>query len=315
MATRRWSRRPGRRWCITLALAGLVTTWLPLADPAGASAGTRPVYDVSLGDSYGAGYQPVASARTGRDTGGFAYQVVGLAKAKGYDFILRNFACDGATTATVLQQNGCALTAPGPDSMSYPGHTQASAADRFIAEHPGQIGLVTVSIGGNDILGCAAAAIFLSCVTNALAGLLGNLHQLLAGVRAAAGPSVPIVGLTYPDVFLGLYPSNDPQQKQLAGVSVSGFEQVVNPALASAYAAVGATFLDVTRATGGYIPLTESRPSGSRGSTPVAVADVCALTYFCRVQDVHPTNSGYALIARLIVATLPARTGRRRAGK
>ena len=130
-----------------------------------------------------------------------------------------------------------------------------------------------------------------------------------------AGPSVPIVGLTYPDVFLGLYPSNDPQQKQLAGVSVSGFEHVLNPALASAYAAIGATFIDVTRATGGYIPLTESRPSGSRGSTPVAVADVCALTYFCRLQDVHPTNLGYALIARLIVATLPAHTGRRRAGK
>jgi hypothetical protein len=92
MATRRWSRRLGRRSCITLALASLVTTSLPLADPAVATARTRPVYDVSLGDSYGAGYQPVASARTGRDTGGFAYQVVGLAKARGYDFTLRNFA-------------------------------------------------------------------------------------------------------------------------------------------------------------------------------------------------------------------------------
>jgi lysophospholipase L1-like esterase len=317
MATRRWRwrRGPGRRWCITLALASLVTTSLPLAGPAGASARTRPVYDVSLGDSYGAGYQPVASARTGRDTGGFAYQVVGLAKAKGYDFTLQNFACDGATTATIIQQDGCALAAPGPDSVSYPGHTQAAAADRFIADHPGQIGLITVSIGGNDILGCAAAAIFLSCVANALAGLLGNLHQLLAGVRAAAGPSVPIVGLTYPDVYVGLYPSKDLQQKQLADVSVPGFEHVLNPALASAYAAVGATFIDVTRATGGYIPLTESRPSGSGGSTPVAVTDVCALTYFCRLQDVHPTDSGYALIARLIVATLPAHSGRRRAGK
>jgi lysophospholipase L1-like esterase len=315
MAAARHPRHSGLRWHITWALATMVTTALLLVGPAGASEKTRPQYDVSLGDSYGAGYQPVASARAGRDTKGFAYQVVGLAEAKGYDFTLRNFACDGATTATIVQQAGCSLTAPGPDSVSYPAQTQAAAADRFIADHPGQIGLITVSIGGNDILGCAAASIFLSCVTNALTALQANLHTLLVGVRAAAGPGVPIVGLTYPDVFLGVYQSKDPEQKELAAVSVSGFEHILNPALASAYAAVGATFLDVTRATGAYIPLTESRRSGSHGSVPVAVAEVCALTYVCRLQDVHPTRAGYALIARLIVATLPAHHGRRGAGR
>jgi lysophospholipase L1-like esterase len=283
--------------------------------PAAASQRSRAEYDVSLGDSYGAGYQPVASAQAGRDTEGFAYQVVGMAKAKGDNFTLRNFACDGATTATILRQSGCSLTAPGPDAVSYPAQTQAAAADQFIAHHPGQIGLITVSIGGNDILGCAAATIFISCVTNALTTIADNLHQLLIGVRAAAGPTVPIVGLTYPDVFLGLYPSKDPEQKQLATVSILGFEHVFNPALSSAYAAAGATFVDVTRASGAYIPLTESRPSGSHGSTPVAVADVCALTFYCRLQDVHPTNSGGALIARLIVATLPAHGGRRGASR
>ena len=79
----------------------------------------------------------------------------------------------------------------------------------------------------------------------------------------------------------------------------------MNPALSAQYAAAGATFLDVTKASGGYIPLTETTRSGSHGATPVAVADVCALTYSCRLQDVHPTTLGYALIARLIVATLP----------
>jgi hypothetical protein len=306
----RWSpRRPRGLWCMavsmTVALANLVTISLPSPGPAAAAQRTHAVYDVSLGDSYGAGEQPVASARAGRDTEGFAYQVVGLARAKGYDFTLRNFACDGATTTTILQQDGCSLRSPGPDSVSYPAQTQAAAADRFIAGHPGKIGLITVSIGGNDILGCAAASIFISCVTNALTTISDNLHQLLAGVRAAAGPTVPIVGLTYPDVFLGLYPSQDTEQKQLARVSVSGFEGLFNPALASAYASVGATFVDVTKAAGGDIPLTKSGPSGSRGSTPIAVRDVCALTYYCRLQDVHPTNSGDALIARLIVAALP----------
>jgi lysophospholipase L1-like esterase len=295
----------GRRALVPLGVLGVVVSTLLGVGPAGAS-GHGPVeYDVSGGDSYAAGYQPVASATAHRDTHGFAYQVIDMAKAKGDDFTLRNFACDGATTATILQQDGCALSAPGPDSESYPGQTQAVAADRFIAQHPGQIGLITVSIGGNDILGCAAAAILISCATDALTGIEDNLRQLLSGLRAAAGPTVPIVGLTYPDVFLGYAKSKDPAQSNLAAVSEPAFEHVLNPALSAQYAAAGATFIDVTKDSGGYIPLTETTRSGSHGAAPVAVADVCALTYACRLHDVHPTTQGYALIARLIVATLP----------
>ena len=302
-ASCRWV--PGRRALVPIGLLGLVASALLGITPAGGSGNARVEYDVSVGDSYAAGYQPVASANAGRDTHGFAYQVIDMAKAKGDDFSLQNFACDGATTATILQQDGCSLSAPGPDTESYAGQTQAAAADQFIADHPGEIGLVTVSIGGNDILGCAAAAILISCVTNAVTGIEDNLRQLLSGLRAAVGPTVPIVGLTYPDVFLGLYSSKDPAQKNLAVVSEPAFEHVLNPALSAQYAAAGATFIDVTKASGGYIPLNETTRSGSHGTTPMAVADVCALTYSCRLQDVHPTTLGYALIARLIVATLP----------
>lgn len=298
-------RSPGARALVSLGVLGVLVRVLLAVGPAGASVHARVDYYVSLGDSYAAGYQPVASATAHRDTHGFAYQVIPMAKAKGIDFTLRNFACDGATTATIIHQDGCSLSRPGPDTVSYAGQTQAAAADRFIARHPGQIGLITVSIGGNDILGCAAAAILVPCITYALTGMESNLRQLLSGLRAAAGPTVPIVGLTYPDVFLGFYGSKDPAQENLATVSEPAFEHVLNPALSAQYAAAGATFIDVTKASGGYIPLTETEPSGPRGARPVAVADVCALTYFCRLQDVHPTTRGYALIARLIVATLP----------
>jgi hypothetical protein len=37
------------------------------------------------------------------------------------------------------------------------------------------------------------------------------------------------------------------------------------------------------------------------------VADVCTLTYYCQLQDVHPRTRGYTVIARLIAATLPRR--------
>jgi lysophospholipase L1-like esterase len=264
-------------------------------------------YYVSLGDSYAAGYQPVASAAAHRDTDGFAYQIVRLAQVRGYSFSLCNFACDGATSTSLVRQKGCPLPAPGPDSMSYPTLSQAAAADQFVAHHRGHIGLVTVSIGGNDILGCAAAANFDSCVTATLPTLESNLHRLLTGLRKAAGSGVPIVGITYPDVFIGLYTSSDPDSKKLAVASLPVFQNLLNPALAAEYGAVGGTFVDVTRATGAYTPLSETTPSGPHEALPVAVADICLLTYECQFQDVHPTNRGYALIARLIVATLPRR--------
>lgn len=264
-------------------------------------------YDISVGDSYAAGYQPVAAAMAHRDTHGFAYQVV--TRARRYHFILRNFACDGATTTSVVYQVGCPLPAPGPDAVSYPTRTQAAAADRFIARHRGQVGLITVSVGGNDILRCTAAASFISCLTQALPGIEASVQTLLAGLRQAAGPTVPIVGLTYPDVFLGLYTSNDPSQKSLAVVSIAGFQQLFNPALEAEYSAVAAAFVDVTEATGVYVPLTETTPwlSAPSGGIPIAVADICTLTYYCQLQDVHPKTGGYSLIAQLVVATLPKR--------
>lgn len=292
------------------AAAFAVVVALGLATPVSSCSAGKPSppavdYYVSLGDSYAAGYQPVASAAAHRDTEGYAYQIVRLARAKGYRLSLRNFACDGATSTYLLRGKGCPLPAPGPDSVSYPTMSQSAAADRFITRHRGQVGLVTVSIGGNDILACADATVFESCVTAAMPTLESNLHLLLTGLRRAVGPGVPIVGITYPDIFLGLDASSDPSQKELAAASVPVFELVFNPALTAEYDAVGGTFVDVTRATGAYTPLSETTPSGPHGALPVAVADVCVLTYECQFQDVHPKEQGYALIARLVVATLP----------
>jgi len=277
-----------------------------------ASGGTTPKakseYYLSVGDSYAAGYQPIASAMQGRDTAGFAYQVTRLAQSRGLHFKLVNFGCGGATTSAVIEQVGCSVSNPGPDTDDYPTLTQATAVDQFIARHVGHIGLITVSIGGNDILPCSNAAILLSCVSSTLPAIKSNVTTLLAGLRRAAGPNVPIIGLTYPDVFLGSYTSKAPGMKSLAVLSVDAFRTLLNPALATVYTSSGAHFIDVTQATGAYTPLSETTPDGKYGTIPLAVADVCSLTYECQLQDVHPTTKGYAVIARLIDETLPRRS-------
>jgi lysophospholipase L1-like esterase len=301
-------RKLTRRSHVAIALAALCAVAGSTASPAAATRPTSSSFDyyISLGDSYAAGNQPTPSAWAHRDTNGFAYQVVELARAKGYRFELRNFGCGGATTASVLQEVGCFAGNPGPDTTSYPTQTQEAAATRFISRHRGRIGLVSVSIGGNDLLSCDTAAQFLSCAKSVLKVVKRNLAVLLGAVRRSAGPGVPIVGTTYPDIFLGSYLSPSRSQKKLAILSVGEFRSLFNPALNAAYSRVSGSFVDVTKATGAYTPFSQTTSYGRSGKVPVAVADVCVLTYYCRLGDVHPTTRGYQVMARLIVASLPA---------
>ncbi len=293
------SRRPRVRRGIgallagCLAVAGSVTLVAVTTGTAAAAEapGARPYY-VSLGDSYSTGYQPGIGS-----TAGYTATV-----AQRLDLRLENFGCAGATTTSILDQVGCSGPAAN-DAVPYPRTTQVAAADAFLHAHRGHVGLVTVSIGGNDVTHCAGVptASVGTCLTTALATVKANVDTLAADLRAAAGPRVPIIGLTYPDVILGswVYPSGSPNQT-LAKLSVVAFRALVNPTLKAAYATVGGGFVDVTAATGAYTPLTDTVTLAPYGTIPVAVAQVCQLTYFCSQGNIHANSTGYALIGRLI---------------
>jgi lysophospholipase L1-like esterase len=282
----------------------------PPAPTLPASPGAGHSFYVSLGDSYAAGYQPAANGGTGvTSTAGYAYQLAGKATVQGKKLTLVNFACAGATTTSILKQLGCAADRLGPGAPNYPTQTQTAAATAFIAKHQADVGLITVSISGNDITSCATAKgtnAVVSCVTKALATVKANLHTLLAQLRAAAGPNVRIVGITYPDVILGLYVSKAANGKQLASLSVTAFKTLINPALKGEYDAVGATFVDITAATDGYVPFTQTTTLAPYGTIPVAVAKTCQLTWYCQFQNIHPRTVGYTMIADLIKKALPA---------
>ncbi len=260
---------------------------------------------MSLGDSYAAGWEATGPGGVGQTTThGYAYQVPQLAVALGYHLTVVNFGCGGATTASILKSRGCPILGPG--APSYPNQSQAAAAEAFLTKHQGKIGLITVSIGGNDlIIDCLASRDPVGCVVQAAASITVNLPILLHGLRAAAGPDVPIIGLTYPDFVLGDYLSADSPTRALAVPSVSSFMDVFNPALQKQYEAAGATFVDVTAGTGAYVPFDQTTTLSPYGAVPIAVARVCHLTFFCQYGDVHTTTAGYTQIAGLIVSTLP----------
>ena len=288
-----------RRVFVPIALALLpAAALLTVMTPAGpAEAATRATtYYVSLGDSYSVGYQPNLGSTPGYT--GYVARHTGLT--------LVNFGCGGATTSSILNSVGCPDVLPHTVGVvTYPTTTQIAAAQAFLTAHRGHVGLITVTIGGNDVTGCAAQANPVPCVGTAVNNIKANVTTLAADLRAAAGPEVPIIGSTYPDVVLGSYvwPHNPapPSTVNLAKLSVTAFKLLINPALATAYASSGGSLVDVTAASGAYTSLTRTVNTMTYGVIPVPGASVCALTWFCAQGDNPARRSGYTLIGKLIV--------------
>ena len=150
--------------------------------PASCASGAKPTYYVSVGDSYSVGYQPGVGATTGYT--GYV--------AKKTHLTLANFGCGGATTTSIIDTVGCPDVLPHTAGAHlYPTTTQAAAAEAFLTAHQGHIGLITVSIGGNDVTACAAQANPIPCVGTAVTSIDQNVTTLATGLRAAAGPKVP----------------------------------------------------------------------------------------------------------------------------
>lgn len=268
-----------------------------------ATASAKPVaqrsqYFISLGDSYSVGYQSDVGHTT---LNGPASQLVKLAAKRGYRFKLVSFGCGGATTTSMLTQLSCPQAARLPGAAGFPGKTQVQAAVAFIKRHPGKVGLVTISIGGNDVDSCLAVPDPLGCVAANMPKATANLTNIVKQLRAAGGRRLQIIGSTYPDVALGAWvlPNTFGANRfTLAAESITSFRRLINPGLKRAYRSVGAAFVDVTAATGAYGPfVTTNDPP--YGVIPVPVATVCRLTFFCTRVDIHMTTAGYAVIARL----------------
>ena len=264
-----------------------------------AQADTHRQYYLSVGDSYALGYQP-----NGDLTHGFAQQLVPRAAKRGYDLTLVNVACGGATTESILYRKGCSKDRRPVGAKPYWPLTQTQAAARFLRKHRGDVKLVTVSIGGNDITSCASDPDPITCVAETVARINTNVTRLAATLRKAAGKRVLIVGTTYPDVLLGQW-VREPVNQSIARLSVLAFRQFINPALRQAYASADGEFVDVTRATGAYGSLERTTTFPPFGEIPVPVANVCRLTWYCQKGDIHAQTNGYRVIARMVAHRLP----------
>lgn len=281
-----------KRWWPVLFVVAAV---LLVAAPGVSSAKAQPLrYYVALGDSW-----TVGTDATGPGNGPttLAFPILAAVKMK---MTVENFGCSGATTNQVLN-GGCLPQYRAVNGPDYGANTQLGAAVAFISSHLGQIGAISVQIGGNDLAVCATAADPVACVTSVSATVQTNVTSIAQGLRSAAGAGVPIIGVSYMDPVLisWVFP---PINKALAQLSVSAFSVYLNPALNTAYGAAGGHFVDVTALTGMYQPFTRLKSVGSFGKIPYAVAQVCKLTWGCTTGDAHPNLKGQQTLEKLFLA-------------
>ena len=256
------------------------------------------------------GFQP-------RGSGGVATPGYTAYVAKKLKMQLENFGCAGATTTSIVSFIGCASPfgpPAGSDAASYPTSTQEQATLDFIAAHPGSVDLITISIGGNDIIPCAVAANPVTCIESADATIDGNLTSLVdslsSALSSAGDTNAQIIGQSYLDTFLGSYVNPGGAAGQsLALLSQLAFDDYSNPTLQPIYTSeTGGSFLDVAtapykKATSGVnTPLTILQELAPYGRIPVSVREICELTYQCSELNGHPDDKGYTFIGKLVVA-------------
>jgi lysophospholipase L1-like esterase len=252
-----------------------------LAAPESRAGGVQ--YYLSLGDSYAQGYQPIGGPWSPLGfpgyNQGYADQLLKLVREPSGQLRLVKLACGGETTTTMI------VGSPWCGSWAFPAGSQLAEATAFLQAHRGEVALVTIDIGGNDVISSDGGGV---------AAIQANLPVILAQLRAAAGPVVPIIGMSYyhpflPDVW---FATHDPTALQGAVDAVIGF----NDLLEAIYAAAGDPVADVESA----FSLADLGDTDGDG-VPDNVERACAWTWRCtpppHAPDIHPNNAGYAAIA------------------
>jgi lysophospholipase L1-like esterase len=291
-----------RGWSWSLGIAALVGLLLAAVPEVASAAGrpgsaAAPTYYLALGDSLAAGYQP-------RDLGalepcgyqyGYACDLYQGMLAAHPHLEAVNLSCPGETTSSMLSGVGSPCYSGGPP--------QLARAVRFLAQHRGQVALITIDFGANNVDGCvqSSGSISPSCLLQGLAQVEGQLPVILTALRGAAGSGVPIVGMNYHDPFLAAYLAGETSLAQ-ESLTVTG---TFNQLLEGVYQRAGDQVADVQSAF-----QTLNTATDSTTGLPVDVERICQLTWMCGYSppNIHPNATGYQVIAEAF-AQVPAVAG------
>ena len=112
--------------------------------------------------------------------------------------------------------------------------------------------------------------------------------------------------MDYYDPFLADYLSG-PIGRGVAGLSVSLAKGVIGD-LTTDFAGKKVRVADVATVFGTYIPFTTTTTLPGFGTVPVAVANICTLTWMCAAKpqgpNIHANATGYKKIAKALATEL-----------
>lgn len=257
------------------------------------------MYYLSLGDSLAAGWQPPAS-NVSFDHG-YADQLATLLQAKfpGLETVKKLGCADGETTTTMIKGGSC----------PYQHGSQLDEAVAFLQLHMNSVALVTIDIGGDDVLGCVRPApnnpnvftIDRRCFNDRIGDIKTNLPTILASLRAAAGPAVPIVGMNYYDPLLASW-IQEPGGRAAARDSWEAF-LTFNNTLEGIYGATGSPVADVA----GAFSSTdfETKVDSAFGKIPLNVARILQWTWQYSAGAPNANTEGYGVIANAFLQVIP----------
>ena len=249
------------------------------------------LYYVSVGDSLAAGVQPTGDpAAQFRTTAGYPEQLLPIARTAFSKLSLVKLGCPGETTVTMIGGGIC----------SYPHGSQLDEAVSFLRSHRPHVAFVTIDIGANDFP-CQEPA----CIPAGVASIQANLPSILAVLRDAAGPGVPIVGMTIYNPFLAAW-FQGPDGQATAQLSAAVMAQL-NGMLRAIFAASGVPVADVDGAFSSDDFSTIVNLPGL-GLVPLNVARICQWTWVCAPPPLGPNNhanaEGYGVIAQAFAEAL-----------
>ncbi|MCJ7710868.1 MAG: SGNH/GDSL hydrolase family protein [Chloroflexi bacterium] len=186
--------RPGRNVLCRASVAALVLAFAAtgaVAAAPGSSGDHATMYYVSVGDSLAAGVQPTGDPdNMDRTTEGYPEQLLQIARSESPKLKLVKLGCPGETTTTLIEGGIC----------RYPHGSQLDEAVSFLHAHRKMVAFITIDIGANDFA-CYEPA----CIEAGVGFISTNLPRILGALRAAAGPDVPIAGMTIYNPFLGYW--------------------------------------------------------------------------------------------------------------
>jgi lysophospholipase L1-like esterase len=242
-------------------------------------------YYLSLGDSLAQGSQPIGGQPFGSAgyNHGYADQLLKLVREPNAQLRLVKLGCGGESTTTMIV---------GSPWCDFTAGSQLAEAEAFLRTHRGEVAFVTIDIGAHDVLDPGGGGV---------AAIQTNLPVILDELRAEAGPTVPIVGMTYysPTLPFLWSETHDVQAVAARAAQLVAF----NDLLEAIYAAAGDSVADVE---GAFLSTDTTLVDG----VPLDVARLCEWTWMCAIPPLGPSldanSTGYAVIAHAFAEALPS---------